>query len=68
MLQMKMAKLNRFTACQSPSSMDGSHRITAKRLQNRNRLAGRAKFAYGLLVYKPNPIHICNRHDFCQYH
>ena len=37
-------------------------------MQNRNRLADRAKLADGLLIYKNNPIHICNRHDFCQYH
>ena len=27
---------------------------------NRNRLAGRAKLADGLLIHKNNPIHICS--------
>jgi len=37
-------------------------------MPNRNRLAGSAKLADELLIYKNNPIHICSRHDFCQYH
>ena len=36
-------------------------------MPNRNRLADSAKLDDGLLIYNNNPIHICNRHDFCQY-
>ena len=31
-------------------------------------VVGSAKLADGLLIYNYNPIHIYNRHDFCQNH
>jgi len=32
-------------------------------MPNRNRLADSAKLADGLLIYKNNPIHNCDRHE-----
>jgi len=37
-------------------------------MQIRNKLAGNNIFAEGMLICKINPIHICNRREFCQYH
>ena len=68
----KLSKLNRFTGCQSPSAilLGGGYPTSlddGKVTSIRSRLVGSAKLADGLFNYKNNPIHICNRHDFCQY-